>query len=132
MSEQKSGRMYTIIAAGHNIPAPSMSDCWEWSPESVYLWQPDRMISRYVLEQLGDRKPLSIYVMHHLLQHQELIPAEWMGKWVFFLGTICRSLDREGDYVFGMKLNEDGSIGYISGRLDYDMVSKVRHFAMRK
>jgi len=42
---------------------------------------------------LAGKKALNANVLDYLLEHQELIPQEWRGKWVLFWGTIYRNSD---------------------------------------
>jgi len=44
-------------------------------------------------ERLKDKPVLNACVLDYLLEHQELIPNEWKGRFVFFWGTTYRSSD---------------------------------------
>ena len=39
------------------------------------------------------KNPLNATVLDYLLEHQELIPEEWNGKYVYFWGTVYRNPD---------------------------------------
>ena len=42
-------------------------------------------------KKLKDKKVLNAVVLDYLLSHQDLIPEEWKGRYVYFWGTIYRN-----------------------------------------
>lgn len=66
-----------------------------WDKDKVHLWffpgQQKTGVSGAEIYQLTEDKPvLNANVLDYLLEHQELIPKEWKGKYVCFWGTIYR------------------------------------------
>lgn len=65
----------------------------KWNPKKVKLWLSDQQKNGYVTGNVLRKEvpnPLNANVLEYLFIHQELIPEEWEGKYVFFWGTIFR------------------------------------------
>ncbi len=48
------------------------------------------VVGNELLKRLTDKPILNATVMDYLWEHQELIPEEWKGKYVYFFGTVYR------------------------------------------
>ncbi len=68
----------------------------EWDPAKVRLHlSPNQQNGKSIrgdelYKELENEPVLNANVLDYLLAHQELIPDEWKGKYVFFWGTIYR------------------------------------------
>lgn len=67
-----------------------------WDPEKVKLYFSRQQGGEKCIEgnqlrkELEGKPVLNANVLDYLLAHQELIPEDWKGKYVFFWGTIYR------------------------------------------
>ena len=86
----------------------------DWNPKKVSLYLSEKQKTGYISgeelrEELKDKKPLNSAVLKFLLDNPKEIPEEWKGKYVYFFGTILRSLpDRPGVLYFYWRDGEWG------------------------
>ena len=66
---------------------------WEFDASKIELWLSKKQKTSY---QVGAElqkevpNPFNANLLDYLLEHKELIPEDWKGKWVFFHGTVYR------------------------------------------
>lgn len=69
----------------------------DWDKIKVELYLSEKKKDGYIkgedlLKELEGKNPLNANVLEYLLEHQELIPEEWKGRYIFFFGTVFQSL----------------------------------------
>lgn len=67
-----------------------------WDPENIELYLSENQKTEWIhgnelRKELEDKPVLNACVLDYLLEHQNLIPDSWKGKYVFFWGTIYRN-----------------------------------------
>lgn len=70
---------------------------FEWDPKKVALYQykgegREIVQGQQLCEELEDKPVFNANLLDFLLDHQNLIPNEWMSHLVFFWGTLYRNL----------------------------------------
>ena len=99
----------------------------EWDPAKVRLHfspnqQNDKSIQGHKLRKELENEPvLNANVLDSLLDHPNLIPEEWKGKFVFFWGTIYRDSDDHlyVRYLFWFGGKWDWSYEGLGHKFDY-------------
>lgn len=72
----------------------------EWQPEDFNLYLSEKQKTGWITgnnlrKELANEPTMNINVAQYLVDHPELYPEEWKGKYVYFWGTIVR--DSGGD-----------------------------------
>lgn len=102
-----------FIPSGLSVEEHKKGGLLKWSPKLPFYWskkQEKGSIGGHDLrKELDGKSVLNANVLDDLLAHQELIPEEWKGKYVFFWGTIYRDSDSR---LCVRYLNWDGSRWY--------------------
>ncbi len=87
------------VPQGWTVEEHKKGGMFEWNLDKVRLHlspnQKDgKVIQGHKLrEELVNEPALKANVLDYLLAHQELIPEEWKGKYIFFWGTVYRDSD---------------------------------------
>lgn len=101
----------------------------EWDQDKIQLYLSEgQKLGKYVngnqlryvngnqlRKELENQPVLNANVLDWLLEHQELIPEEWKGKYIFFWGTIYR--DSDGGLCVRCLCFGGGSWGWACGWL---------------
>lgn len=69
---------------------------WGKIKPELYLSEKQKngyIVGEELLSELEGKNPLNANVLDYLLDHPDLIPKEWRGKWIYFWGTIYRDSD---------------------------------------
>jgi hypothetical protein len=90
------GNLLPSSESKQTIEYHRQSGIWQFDAEKIDLYRSERQkggsITGHVLQaELADKQVLNINVLNYLLDHQELIPDSWKGKYIFFWGTIFRN-----------------------------------------
>lgn len=87
-----------FIPNGWAVEEHKKGGMFKFNPEKISLYlskkQKKGSISGHDLrKELADKPVMNAKVLDYLLDHPELIPEEWKGKYIFFWGTIYRRSD---------------------------------------
>jgi hypothetical protein len=94
-----------------------------WDPSKIELYFSEKQKTGVILgndlrKELEDKPVLNASVLDYLLKHQDLIPEEWKGKYVYFWGTIFR--DALGGLFVGCLYWNGGTWNWNYNWLDND------------
>ncbi len=98
---------------------------FEWDPHKIKLYTPqhsqgDNLVSGYdFLRELAGKKTLNGTALEYLLSSPFLIPREWRGRQILFLGTIYK--DRAQTYYSSTLFHDGGRWIASSLQLDYEV-----------
>ena len=86
------------IPSGFTLESHQKGGTLKWDASKIELYLSEKQktghITGYDLRKELEGKPvLNACVLDYLLEHQELIPNEWKGKEVYFLGTIFHNMN---------------------------------------
>lgn len=84
-----------FVPEGWEVVEHQNSGSFKWNPDEIELYiageQKSGSIGGHELKKKLMGKPvLNANVLDYLLEHPELIPEVWKGKWIYFWGTIYR------------------------------------------
>jgi len=88
-----------FVPKGWKVDSHRKGGQLEWNPANVHIYLSEHqkggksIEGNKLLKELEGKPVLNANVLDWLLAHQELIPEEWKGKYVFFWGTIYRYSD---------------------------------------
>lgn len=92
-----------FLPDGWSVESHRKGGQWNWDSEQIELWLSGEQKNGWVSKgnalriELANQPVLNACVLDYLLEHPELIPEEWKGKFVFFWGTIYH--DASGSLV---------------------------------
>jgi hypothetical protein len=87
-----------FILRGFKLEKHIKGGIFKFDPAKTLLYLSEKQKSGVVdgndfRRELADKPVLNANVSEYLVAHQELIPKEWMGKLIFFFGTVYRDAD---------------------------------------
>ncbi len=89
----------SFVPKGWSVEEHRKGGQFAWDPGKVSLYLSESQKNGSVIsgnklrKELQDKPVLNANVLDYLLEHPELIPEEWKGKYIFFWGTIYRGSD---------------------------------------
>ena len=84
-----------FVPEGWSVEKHIKSGSFQFDPTKISLYLSKKqkkgsIVGNDLRTELADKPVLNANVLDYLLAHQELIPEEWKGKYIFFWGTIYR------------------------------------------